>query len=139
MLGPIDYIVIGFEGNNFKGEVLEELKKVIDDGLVRVIDLLFITKDKDGDVAILELSDTPAYESIFGKYEKDMVGLLSDDDAKEVAESLDNNSSAGLLVFEHLWAKGFKKAVMNANGKLIGEGRIHPEVVQEALEEINSK
>ena len=139
MLGPIDYIAVSFKGNNFKGEILSELKKVIDQGLVRLVDLLVIVKDENGDVAVIELSDLPEIEKIFGNYEKDMVGLLSEEDAEEIAKDLDNNSSAGLLIVEHLWAKGFKKAILNANGKLIAEGRIHPDVVQEALNEVNSK
>lgn len=140
MLGPVDFVAVGFEGNKFNGEILKELQKVIDKGLVRIIDLLFITKDDKGEVAVLELSNMPKeIADAFGAYSSDLTGIISEDDALKIAADLVNNSSAGILVFEHLWAKGFKKAILNANGILLAEGRIHPEDVEEAVKEVNSK
>ena len=75
----------------------------------------------------------------FGDFSSELSGILSEEDAFQIAKSLDNNSSAGLLVFEHVWAKDFKKSIVNADGVLISEGRIHPEVVNSAMEELKSK
>jgi len=140
MFGPIDYIAVGFPGNKFKGEVLAELQKVIDDKLIRIIDLLFIGKDIEGEVTVLELSNMPEdVKTAFGPLSSELTGLLSQDDALEIAKDLDNNSSAGLLVVEQLWAKGFKQALINADGVLLGQGRISPEAVDAALEEIKAE
>ena len=140
MLGPIDYIAVGFPGNKFKGEIVEELKKVIDARLIRIVDLLFVLKDEAGEVIVLELNGMPDdVVNTFKSYADDLTGLLSQEDALEIAKDLDNNSSAGLLVVEQLWAKGFKKAILNADGILLAQGRISGEVVDAALEEIKAE
>jgi len=140
MLGPIDYISVGFPGNKFKGEIVEELKKVIDARLIRIVDLLFVLKDEAGEVIVLELNGMPDdVVNTFKSYADDLTGLLSQEDALEIAKDLDNNSSAGLLVVEQLWAKGFKKAILNADGILLAQGRISGEVVDAALEEIKAE
>lgn len=123
MRGPIDYIIVGFEGNNFKGEILKELEKAVADGTIAVLDVGVIVRDKDGTVASAELTDTGGL-----KFEG---GLISEDDVAEVGELLEDNSSAGLLIVEQLWAKGLKQAIINANGTLLDEGRIHPEATKE--------
>ncbi|HEY4964287.1 MAG TPA: DUF6325 family protein [Candidatus Saccharimonadales bacterium] len=140
MLGPVDYIAVGFKGNNFNGEIIDELQKVIDKNLIRIIDLLFILKDETGQVSIIELENMPAeIVSAFNLDANSIEGLLSQEDAEAVAADLENNSSAGVLVFEHLWAKGFKQSVANANGVLLAEGRIHPDDVEAAEQEITTK
>lgn len=140
MLGPVDYLAVGFNGNKFNGAILEELQKVIDANLIRIIDLLFITKDESGNTAIIELENMPEdVVKAFGIIPTETSGLLSEEDANKVAKSLENNSSAGILVFEHLWAKGFKQALVDANGVLIAEGRIPQGDVEAAEEEIKGK
>jgi len=123
MRGPIDYIIVGFEGNNFKGEILEELQKAVEAGTISVLDLGLILRDADGTVTSIELTDTGSLK-IEG-------GLITDDDINEVGELLEDNSSAGLLIIEQLWAKGLKQAIINANGVLLDEGRIHPDAGKE--------
>ena len=136
MRGPIDYIIVNFKGNNFTGGVLEELTKVVADGTIAVLDIALITKDKDGEVAALELSDMQdAGVAGFAKSNGVESGLITADDVAEVGDIIADNSSVGLLVIEQLWAKGIKKAIIDADGELIAEGRIHPE----AAEEINKK
>lgn len=127
MRGPIDYIIVGFEGNNFNGEILAELQKVVADGTIAVLDLALISRSADGTVEAIELSD------LGGLTIED--GLITEEDVAEVGELLEDNSSAGLLVIEQLWAKGVKQAILNANGVLLDEGRIHPE----ASKELDSK
>lgn len=125
MRGPIDYIVVGFEGNNFNGEILEALKKASEDGTIAVLGLALITRDAEGNVAAVEAADTGGLQ-ITGD-----ASLIGEDDVQEVGELLEDNSSAGLLIIEQLWAKGLKQALINANGTLITEGRIHPEAAKE--------
>ncbi len=136
MHGPIDYIVVKFRDNNFSGEVLEELSKVVKKGTIAVLDLALVTKDKNGEVASIELSDMQDTSIVnFAKANRVESGLITTDDIDEIGDIIDNNSSVGLLVIEQLWAKGLKQAIINANGELIVEGRIHPD----AAEEIDKK
>lgn len=123
MRGPIDYIIVGFEGNNFKGEILKELEKVVADGTIAVLDVGVIVRDADGTVTSVELTETSNL-NLEG-------GLITEDDVAEVGELLEDNSSAGLLIVEQLWAKGLKQAIINANGTLLDEGRIHPDATKE--------
>lgn len=134
MRGPIDYIIVGFTENNFTGEIINELAKASDAGTIQVLALGLITKDADGTVAAMSLdSGDPAITQFVssGGLQND---LITDEDVVEVGELLEPNSSAGLLVIEQLWAKGLKQAIINANGVLLSEGRIHPEASKE-LEE----
>lgn len=132
MRGPIDYIIVNFTGNKFTGGVLEELAKVVKDSTIAVLDIALITKDKDGEVATLELSDMQdAGVAEFAKTNNVASGLITADDVAEVGDIIADNSSVGLLVIEQLWAKGLKKAIIDAGGELIAEGRIHPEAAEE--------
>ena len=128
MRGPVDYIVVGFEGNNFTGEILKELQKVTEQGTVAVLDLALIVRDGEGNVASVEITDLG---DLGANLES---GLITEEDVAEVGEILEDNSSAGLLVVEQLWARGLKQAIVNANGTLLLEGRIHPEAAKEIEE-----
>lgn len=128
-MGPIDYIIVGFEGNNFDGSILKELEKVVKDGTIAVLDLGLIVKNDKGEVASIELGDSSVAE--FVQEQNLESGLISTDDVAEVGELLENNTAAGLLVVEQLWAKGLKKAIINAGGVLVADGRIHPDAMVE--------
>jgi len=138
MLGPIDYIAVGFEGNNFDGSIMSELTKAVDSGAIRVVDLMFIIKDEDGNVAAAEIEDQ--HEDI--KKAVKALGidkelpLLTEKDVHKLAKTMAMDSSAGVLVIEQLWAKGLKKALADAGGILLDEGRIHPDIVLAAVEEL---
>lgn len=138
MLGPIDYIVVGFDGNNFNGSIMEELAKASESGAIRVVDLLFIIKDADGNVTFAEIEDQhdelKAVAEATGH--KGDLPLLSESDVEKLGNSMEPNTSAGVLVIEHLWAKGLKAALIEAGGTLIDEGRIHPDVITAVIEDI---
>jgi rRNA maturation endonuclease Nob1 len=141
MLGPIDYIVVGFVGNNFDGSVLEELKKAAENGIIRVVDLLFVIKDEDGNVTMAEIEDQHEELKEVAKaigHEGDLP-LLSEDDVEKLGAKMDNDTSAGVLVIEHLWAKGLKTALIDAGAFLIDEGRIHPDTIAVAIEAIEEE
>ncbi len=129
MRGPIDYIIVAFEGNNFKGEILAELSKAVEQGTIAVLDLAVITKDSEGNVASVELASVKS--DVAQKLANAKAGLINDEDVAEVGELLENDCSAGLLIVEQLWAKGLKQAIINANGTLVAEGRIHPDAEKE--------
>jgi uncharacterized membrane protein len=134
MRGPIDYIVVGFEGNNFDGSILSALTDAIDKGIIRLVDFAIVMRDEEDNVTKVSVADT-GNELVMGFAEQYMPQekLINDDDVEEVADLIEKNCAAGLLVIEQLWAKPLKEALINANGVLLAEGRIHPE----AAEEIN--
>ena len=140
MLGPIDYIAVGFKGNNFDGSVLEELAKAVDSGVIRIVDLLFIIKDADGSIAMAEVEDQHEELKEVSKligHEGDLP-LLTEEDVVKLGAKMDNDTSAGILVVEQLWAKGLKKALLDKDAFLIDEGRIHPDTVSAAVEELET-
>ncbi|MBE2184258.1 MAG: hypothetical protein IAE89_12580 [Anaerolineae bacterium] len=130
-LGPIQYIVVKFEGNNFRGEIAEALAKVHDSGIIRVIDLLFLKKDADGVISIIELDDLED-ASGFDLLVNDVMSLISESDMIELAEDLEPNSAEAVLVFEHVWAAEFAAAVRNAGGTLVDIDLVDREIVEAA-------
>ena len=136
MRGPIDYIIVGFEGNKFDGSILQTLGDAVDKGIIGLVSMSFITKDSEGNVATLDM-DESSDEVIATFTEKYQVSSdkVDQDDIDEMADLLENNTSAGLLVIEQLWALPLKKALINANGVLLAEGRIHPDAAYELNEE----
>ena len=131
MRGPIDFIVVGFPGNNFKGEVLDALSEAMDNGAIDVLDMAVISKDEEGMVVSMELEniDNAVVREVISK--KGVNGLVTAKDVVEVGDLLENNNSAGLLIVEQLWAKPLKQALINENCVLISEGRIHPDASTE--------
>jgi translation initiation factor IF-2 len=134
-VGPIEYLVVAFPGNKFKGEIVPALAELVENGTIRILDLVFILKDEDGSVAAVELADLDPEDEAAAMSDISEVdaGLLNEDDIALAAESLEPNSSAGLLVFENVWATRFAEAVRNADGQLIANERIPYDIVQAAM------
>jgi len=140
MLGPIDYIVVGFTGNNFDGSIMKELQMAADKGVIRVVDLLFVIKNEKGEVNVAEVMDQSDEIKELAKsigMDPDLP-LLTEEDTQKLGAKMDNNTAAGILVIEQLWAKGLKKALLDAGGQLIDEGRVHPDQVQAAVDELQT-
>ncbi len=132
MLGPIDYIVVGFEGNKFDRSILRELAEAIDKGIIGLVALSAVSRDKDDNVLTTNITDLgDEYIVSFVEKYKPQNDHINDDDINEVADLIEKNCTAGILVIEHLWAKPLKKAIIDANGVLLAEGRIHPEAASE--------
>ena len=130
-LGPLEYLVVGFEGNRFTGQILRELRAARDKGIIRVVDLLVLTKDESGNLAAMELSDLSGEEAEqLGPITGDLLQVFEPDDVEAAASNIPTNSSAGLLLFEHTWAVGLKEAIMNAGGIPLAGGLVAPAVVQ---------
>lgn len=137
MRGPIDYVIVGFENAQFDGSILAALSDAIEKGIIKVVALSFISKSADGTVTTLDVTQIQdAYVVDFVQKYGVSSESITTDDADEVAEVLNEGEAAGLLVVEQLWAKPFKQAVINANGYLIAEGRIHPDAVAELEGEV---
>jgi hypothetical protein len=132
MRGPIDFIVVGFEDAQFDGSVLAALADSIDKGVIKLIALAVVKKEADGSVKtadVTEVGDDFVVE--FTQKYSVTSELVAEDDIAEVGDLLEPGEAAGVLVIEQLWAKPLKKALIEANGYLIAEGRIHPEAAQE--------
>ena len=131
-IGPVEYLILGFPGNNFTGQIVPELAKLIDSGLVRIIDLTFITKDAAGHVDVVEF-DAVEELAAFAGLDAEVGGILTDEDVAYAAQALEPNSSAALLVWEDTWATPFAVAVRNANGVILEGARIPREIIEEAV------
>ena len=131
-IGPVEYLILGFPGNNFTGQIVPELAKLIDSGLVRIIDLTFIIKDADGQVDVVEY-DAVEELAAFAGLDAEVGGILTDEDVAYAAQALEPNTSAALLIWEDTWATPFAVAVRNANGVIIEGARIPREIIEEAI------
>jgi uncharacterized membrane protein len=136
-LGPVEYVVIGFPGNRFKGEIVPAVAELVDKDVVRIIDVAFIKKDADGNVTMFEydvLDDVLAFG--FADVDGEAGGVLNDEDLELAAEALEPDSSAALIVWEHRWAARVAQAIRDADGRIIAGERIPEEIVQRALADI---
>ena len=131
-IGPLEYIVVGFPGNQFNGEIAPELAKLIESGTVRILDLVFVGKDDDGEILSFEFDQLDELEA-FASIEGEIGGVLSDEDIAYVGAQLEPGSSAALLVWEDLWAAPFASAVLRSGGVVLEGGRIPHELAVEAL------
>ena len=133
-VGPVDVVIIGFPGNKFTGRIAPALMDLVESGIVRIIDLLFVSKDADGVTTTIELADLdPDAGPAFLDVSVTSPGALGAEDAEEVADDLPPNSSALLIAFENAWAAEFADAVRAADGVLIDSIRISHDVVETAL------
>jgi hypothetical protein len=131
-VGPVEYMIVAFPGNEFKGEILPELAKLMETNTVRLLDLLFITKDENGGVVAVELDDEGDI-SAFSSVDGEIGGILSNEDISYAASALDPNSSAALLIWEDVWATPFAEACRRANGVIVQGARIPHEIVEEIM------
>jgi hypothetical protein len=133
-LGPIELLMIRFPGTQVGGDVVPALQELVEQGTVRLVDLLFITKDDAGNVRLFELDELEP--DIAGRFEplaNDITSLLNEEDAYELAASLERNSSAGIMLFENTWATRFAQAVRDAQGEVLLNERIPHQVIVEVL------
>jgi hypothetical protein len=134
-VGPVEYIMIVFPGNRFNGGIVPALQELVASGTIHIIDLLFIKKDADGNLFTFELNALDDEEGApFDELDGDIGALLSTEDIQLAAQELPNNCSAGLLVWENVWAMRFAEAVRAANGVVVANERIPHAVVEAALQ-----
>jgi hypothetical protein len=134
-LGPVDYLVVEFPAgqSNFTGEMIEELLALVDSGTIRVIDALILTKDQDGAVDAMELSDVGELGALEA-LEAELAELLAEEDVEHLAAAMDPGSTAGVLIWENLWAARFGAAARRSGGQLIANGRIPIQAIIASIE-----
>jgi hypothetical protein len=134
-LGPVDYAVVEFPAgeSNFTGEMVKELLALVEGGIIRVIDVLILTKDADGSVEAIELSDVDELGELEA-LEAQLAELLAEDDIEHLAAAMDPGSTAGVLIWENLWAAPFAAAARRSGGQLIANGRIPIQAIIASIE-----
>jgi len=134
-LGPVDYVIVEFpEGEaNFTGEMVDELLKLVEAGTIRLVDMLILVKDADGSVEAMELSDLGDLGPLQA-IEAELAELLAEEDVLNLAAAMDPGSTAGVLIYENVWAAPFASAARRAGGQLIANGRIPIQAIIAAIE-----
>ena len=134
-LGPIDYLVVEFPPghSNFSGEMAAELAALVEKGIVRVLDLLILAKDADGNIDAMEIDDLDAVDEIV-HLEAEIAEILAAEDVALLAEAMEPGTVAGVLVWENTWAAGFGAAARRSGGQLIASGRIPIQAIIASLE-----
>jgi hypothetical protein len=134
-LGPVDYIIVEFPAgaSNFTGEMAKELLALVDSGTIRLIDILILTKNEDGTVEAKELSDIEDLGPL-QKVEAELAELLAAEDVDHLAAAMEPGSTAGVLIWENLWAAPFASAARRSGGQLIANGRIPIQAIIASIE-----
>ncbi len=134
-LGPVDYLVVEFPAGttNFTGEMAAELVALVEAGTIRVIDILILTKNDDGSVDAMELSDIDNLGPLVA-IEAELAELLAEEDVEHLAAAMEPGSVAGVLIWENLWAAPFASAARRSGGQLIADGRIPIQAILAAIE-----
>ncbi|HSF60202.1 MAG TPA: DUF6325 family protein [Gaiellaceae bacterium] len=134
-IGPVDYAIIAFPGNRFRGEIAPAIADLVEDGTIRIIDIAFVGKDDAGNAVAMELTELdPDVQAGLEKVGIEVGGLFNEDDLMDAAESLEPNSSAALLVWENVWARNVTQKMRDAGGVLLAFERLPHDVVQAARE-----
>lgn len=134
-IGPVDYVIVAFPGNRFQGDIAPALADLVEAGTIRIIDIVFVGKDENGDVVGAELTDLdPQVQAGLENLGIEVSGLFNDDDLAAAAEDLEPNSSAALIVWENVWARDVAQAMRDAGGELVDFARLPHDVVQAARE-----
>ena len=134
-IGPVDYAIIAFPGNRFRGEIAPAIGDLVEAGTIRVIDIAFVGKDADGTAVAMEVTELdPDVQKGLENMGIEVGGLFNEDDLMDAADALEPNSSAALIVWENVWARKVTQAMRDAGGELLAFERLPHEVVQAARE-----
>jgi len=133
-IGPLEYIVIGCPANQFASEIVPELNSIQEQGFVQVVDLLFIRKDANNTITVLEMKDLNEEElASFGSIKDRLMGLITHEDIVTLSSAVPPDTSAAIVLLEHLWIGRLEEAVARANGVVYIGGMVPP-TAQEQLE-----
>jgi Family of unknown function (DUF6325) len=134
-IGPVSYTVIAFPGNQFNGNIAPEVARLVESGIVRVLDLVFVAKDEQGDTISLEFDQLDELAA-FHEMDGEVGGLVNMEDLDHVADSLPEGNSALVIVWEDVWARPLADAVRESGGVVVDSARVPAPLVEAALEEL---
>jgi len=153
--GPIQLVVLGFEHAALPLDFVNQLRRLRDDGLLRLVDAIFVAKDEHGELTHIQATDLDHDELVLlgvlaralfdigetGDIDFDEIfnGLdaghgefgLSSDDIDEVADLIPRGTAAAFLLLEHVWAIGLKESNRTAGGRVIAHGWVTPQTLIE--------
>ena len=139
-MGPIDYLVVEFPGSRMTGEGFPLLVDLVDRGIIRILDLVFVSKGEDGSVVGLEIADIDGDGELdLAVFEGVSSGLIGEDDISEASSVLEPGSSAGILVYENVWAGPFAAAMRRGGAQLVASGRIPVQALIAAVDAADAK
>jgi hypothetical protein len=136
-IGPVEYIIVGFPENKFTGEIIPALRDLVEGGTIRILDLIFVAKDADGNVAAVEVDEDEDLSG-FAALDGEVGGLISEADIEYAANDLEPNSSLALLIWEDVWATPLVDALRASGGVLVDGARIPHDLVESALTELQT-
>jgi Family of unknown function (DUF6325) len=135
-IGPVEYIAIAFPGNKFSGAIIPAIQDLQKSGTIRVLDLVIISKDADGNVTGIELNEaSPEEQATLAALGVQSRNLLGQEDIEDIGAALDPNSTAGLMIWENVWAARFAQSLRDADGILIANGRIPAALIEDIMSE----
>ena len=135
-IGPVEYIAIAFPGNKFSGQIVPAIQELQEAGTIRVLDLVIISKDNDGNVTAIELSEaSPEEQATLAALGVQSRNLLGQEDIEDIGAALDPNSTAGLMIWENVWAARFAQSLRDADGILVANGRIPAALIEDIMSE----
>ena len=134
-VAPVEYVVLAFPGNNFTGKVAPALRELVETNTIRVLDLVFITKNEVGDVDFFEFDELDDFAA-FAHIDGEVGGLIGNEDIEYVSEGLEPNSSVALLVWEDVWAAPLFDALVEAGGLLVEGGRVPHDLIESAVSDL---
>ncbi|MEU9860242.1 DUF6325 family protein [Streptomyces sp. NPDC047971] len=132
-MGPVDYLILEFPGNRMTGEGFPLLVDLVERGVIRILDLQFIRKDEDGSVTAVELRDF-GDEVDLTVFEGASSGLLDQSDVDDAGSALEPGNSAGVIVYENLWAAPFARAMRRSGAQIVASGRIPVQALLASLD-----
>jgi hypothetical protein len=134
-MGPIDYVVLEWAGEQpVTGEVMPLLADLVDRGVIRILDIAFLAKDRDGSVAALEFGDLGQENAVLADFKGASSGLLGQEDLEEAAVALEPGTVAAVLVWENRWAAPVAMALRRSGGQLVATGRIPVQAILASLD-----
>ena len=129
-MGPIDYVVLEWPRDVTPTGVADHIVELVDRGLIRVLDIAFISKDEDGNIIALDVSD----HDTFAPFEGASSGILADEDLKDAGDALEPGTAAAVLVWENRWAAPLATALRQSGAQLVASGRIPVQAILASLE-----
>ncbi len=134
-IGPVDYAVLVFPGNQFKGDIVPAISDLVETGVIRLIDAAFVGKDENGEVVAMELTElAPDVQEAFDALNIEVTGLFNDEELLAIGQEFELNTSAAVLVWENVWARKVAQAIRDAGGELVAFERVPHDVVEAARE-----
>ena len=138
-IGPLEFIVIGSKGHTFMQEVLPELEAIQENDLIRVVDLSFVRKDSSGTVSVLEVHDLNDEElALFGPTKENLSGVLTHEDIASLAAAIPSDTSAVIVLLEHVWLVRLSESLNRANAVLLAGGMVPPAAMEKLEAELQA-